>query len=155
MIAQAHTDARATQTVARTTAAKIIAAARAEGRRTAEATAQAQFVEAERAARALVLTAEQEVEGSARTRALAAAMTFRQQPEYTKLLDALEASARRRLGPTAEIERDPPGAGGIRARRGRRSIDLTLASLVDQVLASSMDEVAEPVIGSRALELAK
>jgi regulator of protease activity HflC (stomatin/prohibitin superfamily) len=155
-IAQARADATATRAAAKAAAAKIIAAARAEGRRATEARAQAQLVEAERAARALVLTAERGVEDDARTRALAAAMIFRHQPEYTKLLDTLEASARRRLGPTTEIERDPPDAGGLRARHGRRSIDLTLASLVDQALTGSFDEVAEPAaIGPRASELAK
>jgi hypothetical protein len=155
-IAQARADATATRAAAKAAAAKIIAAARAGGRRATEARAQAQLVEAERAARALVLTAERGVEDDARTRALAAAMIFRHQPEYTKLLDTLEASARRRLGPTTEIERDPPDAGGLRARHGRRSIDLTLASLVDQALTGSFDEVAEPAaIGPRASELAK
>jgi hypothetical protein len=155
-IAQARTDATVTQTAAKATAAKIIATARAEGRRATEARAQAQRVEAERAARALVLTAERRVEDNARTRALAAAMTFRRQPEYTRLLDTLEASARRRLGPTTEIERDPPDAGGLRARHGRRSIDLTLVSLVDQALTGSFDEVAERgAIGSGTSELAK
>jgi regulator of protease activity HflC (stomatin/prohibitin superfamily) len=155
-IAQARADATATRAAAKAAAAKIIAAARAEGRRATEARAQAQLVEAERAARALVLTAERGVEDDARTRALAAAMIFRHQPEYTKLLDTLEASARRRLGPTTEIERDPPDAGGLRARHGRRSIDLTLASLVDQALTGCFDEVAEPAaIGPRASELAK
>ncbi len=155
-IAQARADATVTQAAAKATAAKTIATARAEGRRATEARAQAQRVEAERAARALVLTAERGVEDNARSRALAAAMTFRRQPEYTRLLDTLEASARRRLGPTTEIERDPPDAGGLRARHGRRSIDLTLVSLVDQALTGSFDEVAEPgAIGSRASELAK
>jgi len=154
-IAQACADATVTQAAAKATAAKIIATARAEGRRATETRAQAQLVEAERAARALVLTAERGVEDNARTRALAAAMTFRHQPEYTKLLDTLEASARRRLGPTTEIERDPPDAGGVRARLGRRSIDLTLASLVDQALTGALDEVADPAaIGSGASELA-
>jgi hypothetical protein len=155
-IAQARADATATQAAAKAAAAKIIAAARAEGRRATEARARAQLVEAERAARALVLTAERGVEDDARTRALAAAMIFRHQPEYTKLLDTLEASARRRLGPTTEIERDPPDAGGLRARHGRRSIDLTLALLVDQALTGYFDDVAEPAaIGPRASELAK
>ena len=155
-IAQARADATVTQAAAKARAAKIIAAARAEGRRATEARAQTQRVEAERAARALVLTAERGVEDKARTRALAAAMTFRHQPEYIKLLDTLEASARRRLGPAAEIERDPPDAGGVRARLGRRSIDLTLVSLVDQTLRSVRDDAADPaVIGSGTSELAK
>ncbi|MFI5286948.1 MAG: hypothetical protein ACHQ4F_11580 [Candidatus Dormibacteria bacterium] len=155
-IAQARADAKVTQAAAKATAAKIIATARAEGRRATEARAQAQRVDSERAARALVLTAERGVEDNARTRALAAAMTFRHRPEYTRLLDTLEASARRRLGPTTEIDRDPHDAGGLRAWRGRRSIDLTLASLVDQALTRSFVEVGEPAaIGSRASKPAK
>jgi hypothetical protein len=154
-IAKAHADATMTRAATKATAAKIIATARAEGRRATEARAQAQRVDAERAARALVLSAERGVEDKARTRALVAAMTFRYQPEYTKLLDTLESSVRRRLGPTTEIERDPPDAGGVRARLGRRSIDLTLASLVDQALTGALDEVPDPAVtASRASELA-
>jgi hypothetical protein len=145
MVAEAHADAAATLAAAKTAAAKIIETARADGRRAAEARTQTQLIAAERVARSLVLDAQHGVEEEARTQALAAAMSFREQPEYKDLLDTLEASARLRLGATTEIERDPPSVGGIRARLSRRSLDYTLTSLVEHALTSALAETEAPV----------
>jgi hypothetical protein len=116
--------------------------------RAAEATVQAQLIASRRAARALVLDAQHDVEAGARARAIAAAKAFREIPEYQRLLDNLEASAKRRLGSAAEIVRDGSDGGGVRARAGKRSLDYTLTSLavraLDDVLASA-DEPAPTV----------
>jgi hypothetical protein len=156
MVAEAHADAAATLAAGKTAAAKIIETARADGRRVAEARTETQMIAAERVARSLVLDAQHGVEEEARTRALAAAMSFREQPEYKDLLYTLEASARLRLGATTEIERDPPSVGGIRARLSRRSLDYTLTSLVEHALTSALAEIAAPVeIAAAASAVAK
>jgi hypothetical protein len=97
-----------------------------------------ELVVAERAARSVVLEAQDAVEAEARAQALAAAMSFRDDPDYSRLLDTLEANARRRLGGSATIERDPPAVGGIRARLARRSLDYTLPALVEQGLQTAL-----------------
>src|ERR1035437_5695471 len=51
---------------------------------------------------------------------------------YPELLQRLAAAARRDLGEDAEVEIDPPGLGGVRARAGSRRVDYTLASLADR-----------------------
>jgi hypothetical protein len=116
--------------------------------RVAEATVQAQLIASRRAARTLVLGAQRDVEAAARVRAIADAMAFRERPEYQRLLDNLEASAKHRLGSAAEIVRDGSDGGGVRARAAKRSLDYTLTSLavraLDDVLAS-IDEPARSV----------
>ena len=109
---------------------------------------QAQLIASRRAARTLVLGAQRDVEAAARVRAIADAMAFRERPEYQRLLDNLEASAKHRLGSAAEIVRDGSDGGGVRARAAKRSLDYTLTSLavraLDDVLAS-IDEPARSV----------
>jgi vacuolar-type H+-ATPase subunit E/Vma4 len=51
---------------------------------------------------------------------------------YPELLQRLAAAARRDLGEDAELEIDPPGLGGVRARAGSRRVDYTLPSLADR-----------------------
>ncbi len=138
MVAQARADATATLAAAEQAAARIIDTARAEGRRAAESRGLNELVVAERAARSVVLEAQDAVEAEARAQALAAAMSFRDDPDYSRLLDTLEANARRRLGGSATIERDPPEVGGIRARLARRSLDYTLPALVEQGLQTAL-----------------
>jgi hypothetical protein len=140
IVARARADATATLAAAEQAAGRIIDTARAEGMRAAESRGLNQLVVAERAARSAVLEAQDAVEAAARARALAAAVSFRDEPDYSRLLDALEANARRRLGGSAAIERDPPAVGGIRARLARRSLDYTLPSLVEQGLKTALIE---------------
>lgn len=59
-------------------------------------------------------------------------MTLREEPGHPALLQRLAAAARRDLGQDAEIEVDPPGLGGVRARAGSRQVDYTLASLAER-----------------------
>jgi hypothetical protein len=138
MVAQARADATATLAAAEQAAARIIDTARAEGRHPSESRGLNELVVAERAARSVVLEAQDAVEAEARAQALAAAMSFRDDPDYSRLLDTLEANARRRLGGSATIERDPPAVGGIRARLARRSLDYTLPALVEQGLQTAL-----------------
>ena len=140
MVAQARADATATLTAADQEASRIIKTAREEGRRAAESRGLNDLIGAERTARSMILEAEDAVEVEARARALAAALSFRDDPEYSKLLDILEAHARRRLGGSAAIDRDPPEVGGIRARLARGSLDYTLPALVDQMLDTALVE---------------
>jgi hypothetical protein len=142
-VARARADAGATLANAAAAAASAIDQARGEGVRAAEATVQAQLIASRRAARMLVLDAQNDVEAGARVRALAAAMAFRERPEYRRLLDNLEASARRRLGTAAEIARDGSD-GGLRARAGRRSLDYTLNSLALRALDDVLAGIDEP-----------
>ena len=145
---RARTDAAATLANAEAAAAAAIDQARGEGVRVAEATVQAKLIASRRAARTLVLGAQRDVEAAARVRAIADAMAFRERPEYQRLLDNLEASAKHRLGSAAEIVRDGSDGGGVRARAAKRSLDYTLTSLavraLDDVLAS-IDEPARSV----------
>jgi len=143
-VADAQAEAATTVAAAQAAARKIIETARAEGERAAESRTDTELVAAERAARALVLDAQRAVEDEARTRAFDAAMALRQRPEYQRLLDSLEASARRRLGASAVIERDPDAAGGIRARLQRLSLDYTLTALVERALTRAFAEAEAP-----------
>jgi vacuolar-type H+-ATPase subunit E/Vma4 len=82
-----------------------------------------------------VLAAQREVYDEFRRRAREATLTLRDDPAYPALLDRRTASARRELGDRAEIERDPPEVGGVRARDGTRSVDYTLPARADRAIA--------------------
>ncbi|HVC40870.1 MAG TPA: hypothetical protein VND54_02720 [Candidatus Saccharimonadales bacterium] len=144
LVARARDDARATLSTAEAAAAASIERARADGTRAAEATVRTELIASRRAARVLVLEAQEDVERMARGRAIAAAMAFRERPEYRQLLDNLEASAKHRLGSGVEVERDPPDRGGIRARTEHRSLDYTLASLATTVVDNVLAEMEAP-----------
>ncbi len=77
-----------------------------------------------------------------RARARAEALDLRSDPRYAALLDRLAEAARAQLGTGAEIEIDPPGAGGVLARSGSKSVDYTLLVLVDRALEELGAEVA-------------
>jgi hypothetical protein len=142
-VARARANAAATLANAEAGAASAIDQARGEGVRAAEATVQAQLIASRRAARTLVLDAQHDVEAAARVRAVGAAMAFRERPEYQRLLDNLEASAKHRLGRAAEIVRDGSD-GGVRARVGRRSLDYSLTSLALRALDDVLAGAEEP-----------
>lgn len=83
-------------------------------------------------ARIEVLGAQRAASDELRRCARAAALGLRDAPDYAELLDRLTAAARRDLGDDAEIERDPPDAGGVRGRAGTRQVDYTLVALADR-----------------------
>lgn len=132
----AHADAEAAERIrrARGQAAEIIAAARARGEAEGRiAVAHAAAVE-QSFARMTVLAAQRMAVDELRDRARTAALALRNAPHYPELLDRLTAAARRDLGEQAEIERDPPDAGGVRARSGTRSVDYTLLTLAERCI---------------------
>jgi vacuolar-type H+-ATPase subunit E/Vma4 len=61
-------------------------------------------------------------------------LELHEQPDYPALLERLSAAARSQLGDDAELVVDPPGRGGVIARRGEASVDYTLAAMADRVI---------------------
>lgn len=118
--------------------------ARAEGEVAAELESTRALALARSRARRIVLEARQAVYEDFCAQALAAALALRaDRKAYERLLGRLEATARRTLGDGAEVELDPAGVGGVRARAGRRSVDLTLPTLVDRCVAALGTRVEE------------
>jgi vacuolar-type H+-ATPase subunit E/Vma4 len=119
---------------ARRAAGALVDRARVEGE-TAGALETARARAAARAtAQRLVLDARREVFEELRRRCREAALALRRQEGYALLLDRLAGAARDQLGRDAEVDLDPPGAGGVRARAGARRVDYTLPVLVDRCL---------------------
>ena len=132
ILAQAAQEARGRVAAAGREAAAIVARARREGEAEAEREAARARTAAERNGRSLALEARREVCDAFREQARAAAQRLRDDPAYPALLDRLERAARAQLGDGAEVERDAAGVGGVRARRGGRAVDYSLAALVDR-----------------------
>ena len=110
--------------------------ARSEGEAAGELQSGRALALARAGARRLVLEAQEAVYQDFRRRALTAALELRDDREvYDRLLERLASEARRTLGDDAELELDPEGVGGVRARAGRRSVDLSLPVLVDRCIA--------------------
>lgn len=110
--------------------------ARSEGEAAGELQSGRALALARAGARRLVLEAEEAVYQDFRRESLAAALALRDGREaYDRLLERLASEARRTLGDDAELELDPADVGGVRARAGRRSVDLTLPVLVDRCIA--------------------
>jgi len=86
-------------------------------------------------AQADVLAARRESYEELRRRARDAVLKLRSEPGYPDLLERLAAGARRDLGHAAEIETDPPGAGGVRASAGSHRVDYTLVALADSCVS--------------------
>ncbi|HXV33921.1 MAG TPA: hypothetical protein VD769_07920 [Gaiellaceae bacterium] len=125
-------------------AERLLEVARAEGDASGELRSARALALARAESRRLVLEAKAAVYLDFRGRALAGALALRDDPEsYADLLGRLEAEARRSLGDGAELELDPPERGGVRARAGRRSVDLTLPVLVERCVASLGPAVEE------------
>jgi vacuolar-type H+-ATPase subunit E/Vma4 len=122
---------------AREESARLQEVARSEGEAAGELEASRELALARSEARRLVLEARQAVYEDFRHRALADALALRaDRKAYARLLDRLESAARRALGDGLAVERDPEDVGGVRARAGRRSVDLTLPALVDDCIAA-------------------
>lgn len=123
---------------------QLLESARAEGRASGELRSARALALARAEARRVVLEAKAAVYGDFRSRALTAVLSLRDDEEaYDRLLRELEVEVRRSLGDGAEVELDPPGAGGLRARDGRRSVDLTLPVLVERCIESLGPAVEE------------
>lgn len=145
ILAAAEREAEATADEAEARAADILDRARserhalleqaqAEGRRAGFLESARARAHARRRAGELVLAARQDVFERFRRDAHAAALALRSDEGYPALLDRLAADAGQALGEGAALERDPPG-GGVTARAGRRSVDLTLPALADRCIA--------------------
>lgn len=121
---------------ARRQAEALIAAARVRGE-TEGRVAGARDAAVQRSfAHLQVLAVQREIYDEFRRRARATVLGLREEPGYPALVDRLAACARRELGDGVEIERDPPGLGGVRATAGTRSVDLTLPTLADRAIAA-------------------
>lgn len=119
-----------------------LAKASAEGERAAEKEAARRLVHANREARRLVLEAERLAYERLTTAAVSAALELRHHPKYLELEKRLTETAVELLGPDAEITRDPQGRGGVTARKGSRSVDLTLEALALRCVSEQAGSVS-------------
>ena len=131
MLGEAEAQAQARVGEARREADELVEHARAQG----EAAGRLEAAHDEAVERVLaqadVLAAQRESYEELSRRARAAVLELRGDPGYPDLLERLAAAARRDLGDAAELEIDPPGAGGVRASAGSRRVDYTLVALSD------------------------
>jgi vacuolar-type H+-ATPase subunit E/Vma4 len=112
----------------------ITRSAEAEGTRSAESEAGHRLARGRRKARRAVLGARMVAMERLHAETLAAVDELRRRPDYPNLEDGLADLAMTALGPDAELERDPELRGGVRARAGFRTVDLTLPSLAERCL---------------------
>ena len=110
--------------------------ARTEGERAGELETARDRALAHREARRLVLEARRSVYDEFRGQARAAALSLREADAYPALLERLAKAARDQLGDGAELEIDPPEAGGVRGRARNRLVDYTLPALADRCIAT-------------------
>ena len=85
-------------------------------------------------ARTEVLAAQRRAYEELQDRARAAVLSLRGEPGYPELLERLAAAARRDLGDAAQLEIDPPDAGGVRGTAGSLHVDYTLLTLADSCI---------------------
>jgi vacuolar-type H+-ATPase subunit E/Vma4 len=141
ILADADAQAAAELERARTESETLLRQAAEEGAAAGELeTARAQAL-ARRQARRRVLEARRALYDDFRRDARDAALSLREDPGYPALLARLAATTRALLGDGATIERDPEGAGGLRARAGPASVDLTLPVMADRCIAGLGDRV--------------
>lgn len=138
----AETQARAHVEDARRQAEETIARARAHGEAEGRVEAAHEEAQVRAFARMDVLAAQREAYDELGRRAREAALSLRDEPGYEELLERLAGAARRDLGDGAELEIDPSGAGGVRARAGSRRVDYTLPVLADRCVAQLGGSVA-------------
>jgi vacuolar-type H+-ATPase subunit E/Vma4 len=129
IVAEADAEARERVEAARRTAAELIAQGRARGEAEGRLIAAREAAQHEALARRQVLTARGAAYEELRRRASTAVLTLRQEAGYADLLERLAEAARRDLGDNADLEIDPPDAGGVRARTSTRLVDDTLPAL--------------------------
>lgn len=128
---------------ARAAASRLVEQGRREGRLTADQESARRRGAAQRRAREAQLGARGALYQELRELARAEALQLRSHPAYGALLDRLVGAAKARLGAEAEIEIDPPDAGGVFARSGRRSVDYTLPALAERAIGDLGREVEQ------------
>ena len=126
---------------ARAEAAALVERARLEGRRAGVHEGAHRRGAARRRAREELLRARGSLFEELRRHARAEVPALRSDPAYPRLVERLEEAARRQLGADAEIVADRPGTGGVSGSSGRRSVDYTLAALVDRAIDDLKGEV--------------
>jgi vacuolar-type H+-ATPase subunit E/Vma4 len=136
VLAEAESRALAEVDRARSEADTLLERGRIEGEIAGELETSRDRALAHRQARRLVLEARRDVYEEFRRRAHAAALALREGEGYGALLDRLRQAACDQLGDEVELEIDPPDAGGVRARAGRRRVDYTLPTLADRCIAA-------------------
>jgi vacuolar-type H+-ATPase subunit E/Vma4 len=132
LLEQAEEEARELIAQGQRDAEELIARAREEGLAAGRVQAARDAGREQALARWEELAAQRAVYDDVCRRARAQVMALRDEPGYPDLLERLAATARRDLGDGAELEIDPPGLGGVRARAGSRRVDYTLPSLADR-----------------------
>jgi vacuolar-type H+-ATPase subunit E/Vma4 len=120
-----------------------VAKARREGEDAAAKEALRRRATATRRARETRLQAQRRQIGELERRALEAALRLREHSRYPSLLARLADAAREQLGHDCELEYDPDGQGGLVGRTARMSVDYTLPTLVNRVVASLNDELED------------
>jgi vacuolar-type H+-ATPase subunit E/Vma4 len=142
--AEAERRAREELERARAESERLLERATGEGEDAGELQAGRALALARSRSRGLVLEARQAVYEDFRRRALTETLALREDRKaYARLLERLEVAARGALGDGIEVERDPAGVGGIRARAGKRSVDLTLPTLVARCVSALGARVEE------------
>jgi vacuolar-type H+-ATPase subunit E/Vma4 len=139
--AAAEAEARAELERAQARARAVVERARREGAAAGDLEGARERAEARRRSQRLVLDARRAVYDDFRREAHEGALLLRASGGYGALLERLAEAARSQLGTDAELEVDPAGVGGVRARAGARAVDYTLPALVDRCIASLGSEV--------------
>jgi vacuolar-type H+-ATPase subunit E/Vma4 len=109
----------------------LITHAQQEGEDAAALDTSREWITARRRARGIILAAQRDAFDRLRA---AAATAVRSDPRYPALLARLADTARRQLGPGAEVTTDPDGERGVRATRKSRHVNLSLEEMVEQSL---------------------
>ncbi|HSP65262.1 MAG TPA: V-type ATP synthase subunit E family protein [Candidatus Deferrimicrobium sp.] len=146
ILAEADSEAARVRGEARRQATTTVEQAAREGEVVARHQADIDLRTTRRKTRARLLAAERTSEDRLLRDAVTAVLALRGDSAYPSLLDALTRLAGERLGPDATIERDPPGRGGVLARAGTRTLDLTLASLAMHALEAAAAAHAPEVV---------
>jgi vacuolar-type H+-ATPase subunit E/Vma4 len=136
LVSEAEARAADELDLARAEAAAAVERAEAEGRAAGRLESARSSALARRRAAGLTLSARRAVHDDFRRAALEAVLALRGGKGYRALLARLEDDARRSLGEHVEVEVDPGEVGGVRARVGRRSVDLTLPALAERCVAA-------------------
>jgi vacuolar-type H+-ATPase subunit E/Vma4 len=126
---------------ARVEAEALVERARVEGSRAAQQETARRRGAARRQGREALLGARGRLFEQLRRRARADVLELRGDPRYGRLIDRLTVAAKAQLGAEATVVADRPGVGGVFAFSGSRSVDYTLPTLVDRVLADLAGDV--------------
>jgi vacuolar-type H+-ATPase subunit E/Vma4 len=142
IFAEAAAQADETLAEARRQADARLAAARESGAALARHSASAVAANARREARQQVLGAQRLVYEQVRARARERLRGYADSPEAATLNARLADVARQRLGEDATVT-TPEGEIGVVAHRSERSLDLSTDALLERVLTSVGEEIAE------------